>query len=84
MHWRSPAKTLYLGTAPPAARVFRLAKDGTVSAVYEVKDSVSSLAADAAGNVYIGTTPSCQVIRVAPDGSHLVVALGLGETVARM
>ncbi len=72
--------TLYLGTAPHG-KVFRLAKDGTVSAIYEVKDSVSSLAADTAGNVYIGTSPACDVIRVAPDGSHLVIALGLGKNV---
>ncbi len=56
-----------------------MAKDGSVSAVFEAKDAVSGLAADAAGNVYLGTTPSCDVIRVAPDGSRTAVSLSLNK-----
>jgi len=71
-------ESLYLATQP-RGKVFRVAKDGAVRAVFEAKDAIASLAADAAGNVYLGATPTCEVLRVAPDGSCTTVSLSLNK-----
>jgi hypothetical protein len=75
--------TLYLGTAP-RGKVYRLAKNGTLAGIYEATTGntlspVYSLAADAAGYVYAGVTPSCSVVRIAPNGQTATVLTGLGK-----
>ena len=73
----APNGDIYLATSP-CGKVYRLATDGTLSSIFEAKDSVSSLAVDAQGNLYVGTSPSCSVYRVSPDGARQKIMAGVG------
>lgn len=68
---------LYFATYP-RGKVFHLAADGELDAVFEAKDSVCSLAVDAAGYLFIGTSPSTLVVRIAPDGTRKDMQVGTG------
>jgi len=69
---------LFLATYP-RGKVFRLTREGELSAVYEAKEMVASLAADATGNLFIGTSPACEVICVTPAGGRSKVQVGTGR-----
>jgi len=69
---------LLLATAP-RGKVYRLGKDNLLRSVYEGKGMVTSLAVDKAGNLYVGMSPSCQVIRVSPDGIQREIMRGMGR-----
>ncbi len=55
----------------------------TLSAVYQATEknmiAVSSLAVDNTGNVYAGLSPSCSVLRIAPDGAVKQLMTGAGK-----
>ncbi len=73
---------LLLATAP-RGKIYRLSADGHFSAVYDAggtaMTSVTSLAVDAAGNIYAGLSPSCSVLRIAKDGSAQTIMSGVGK-----
>ena len=70
--------TIYLATAP-RGRVYRLSGALELSAVYESRDSVSSLTTDAKGNLYIGTSPGGEIVRILADGTRARIAVGVGD-----
>ena len=63
----------------PRGKVYRLGKDGLLRSVYEGKGSITSLAVDRAGNLYVGASPNCQVIRITPGGLQQEVMRGMGR-----
>jgi len=63
----------------PRGKVYRLGNDNQLRSVYEGKAMVTSLAVDKAGNLYVGTSPTCQVIRIAPDGIQQEIMRGMGR-----
>jgi hypothetical protein len=69
---------LLLATAP-RGKVYRLGKDDVLRSVYEGKGMVTSMAVDAAGNLYVGASPTCQVIRISPDGIQQEIMRGMGR-----
>lgn len=69
---------LLLATSP-RGKVYRLDKNNQLRSVYEGKTTVTSLAVDKAGNLYVGASPNCQVIRISPDGLLQEVMRGMGR-----
>ncbi len=64
----------------PRGKVYRLkAVDGQLNSVYEAQGAVTSLTTDAQGNVYVGTSPLCQVFRISPDGTQQEIMRGMGR-----
>jgi len=69
---------ILLATAP-RGKVYRLGKDNLLRSVYKGKGMVTSLAVDKSGNLFIGSSPTCQVIRVSPDGIQREIMRGMGR-----
>jgi len=70
--------SILLATSP-RGKVYRMGKDNLLRSVYEGKSTVTSLAVDKAGNLYVGASPSCQVIRISPNGLQQEVMRGMGR-----
>ncbi|MHB0937487.1 MAG: SpoIVB peptidase S55 domain-containing protein [Armatimonadota bacterium] len=71
-------ESILLATSP-RGKVYRLGKDNLLRSVYEGKSMITSLAVDKAGNLYVGASPSCQVIRITPGGLQQEVMRGMGR-----
>lgn len=70
--------SILLATSP-RGKVYRMGKDNLLRSVYEGKSTITSLAVDKAGNLYVGASPSCQVIRISPGGLQQEVMRGMGR-----
>jgi hypothetical protein len=75
-----PDKSIYTMTAGaqgdvyfasyPHGKIYKLSAHGTLSSIYQFNNStVTSLAADDKGDLYVGMAPTCVVVRIAPDSS---------------
>lgn len=73
--------TLYIGTGSPA-RVYRIAKDGKATIIFEPKElQVQSLALDKSGVLYAATSPDGKVYRIEKGkGTPITVEAKPAET----
>jgi len=69
---------LYLASSP-RGKVYRLTRDGNLTAIYETKDTVASMAVDSKGNVYLGASPSGEIICLAPNSTSSKITIGMGN-----
>ena len=73
-----PNGDLYMSTSP-RGKVFQYTTNGELHSVYDSEGAIISLCVDDLGNIYVGTSPTCRVIRISPDGNRQEILRGMGR-----